>query len=82
MQGFKDLSMEGGRFKQWTDAETNSVILGVENLKQDDEGLYKCILNNGGEEVTHEFNLYVTGKDKAVKTMWYSAHHAAVALFS
>ena len=61
LQGFKDLSMEGGRFKSWTDGATNSAILGVESLKQEDEGLYKCILSNGGEEVEHEFNLYVTG---------------------
>ena len=54
--------MEGGRFKSWTDAETNCAILGVESLKQEDEGLYKCVLTNGGEEVVHEFNLYVTGE--------------------
>ncbi len=60
-KGFKDLSMEGGRFKAWTDADTNSAILGVEGLKQEDEGLYKCIIDNGNGEVEHEFNLYVTG---------------------
>lgn len=62
-QGFKDLTMEGDgtRFKTWTDAETNSAILGVEGLKQEDEGLYKCILDNGNGEVEHEFNIYVTG---------------------
>ena len=34
----------------------------MENLKQEDEGSYKCILNNGGEDVEHEFNIYVTGE--------------------
>ena len=61
-KGFKDLSMEGGRFKSWTDGETNSAILGVESLKQEDEGLYKCIVDNGNGEVEHEFNIYVTGQ--------------------
>ena len=55
--------MEGGRFKAWTDGETNSAILGVESLKQDDEGLYKCVVNNGNGDVEHEFNIYVTGND-------------------
>jgi len=61
-KGFKDLASEGegSRFKTWTDGESGSVILGVENLKQEDEGSYKCILNNGGEDVEHEFNIYVT----------------------
>ena len=64
LQGFKDLSSEGegSRFKTWTDGESGSVILGVENLKQEDEGAYKCILNNGGEDVEHEFSIYVTGE--------------------
>ena len=61
-KGFKDLTMEGGRFKAWTDGATNSAILGVEGLKQEDEGLYKCILDNGNGEVEHEFNVYVTGE--------------------
>ena len=54
--------MEGQRFKTWTDGSTNTVILGIENLKQEDEGSYKCVINNGGGEVEHEFNIYVTGK--------------------
>ena len=54
--------MEGQRFKTWTDGDTNTVVLGIENLKQDDEGAYKCVINNGGGEVAHEFNIYVTGK--------------------
>ena len=61
-KGFKDLSMEGGRFKAWTDQATNCAILGVEGLKQEDEGLYKCIVDNGNGEVEHEFNIYVTGR--------------------
>jgi hypothetical protein len=64
-KGFKDLTLEGSRFKTWTDGLTNSVILGVETLKQEDEGAYKCILNNGNGEVTHEFNVYVTGACQA-----------------
>ncbi len=63
IQGFKDLASEGegSRFKTWTDGETNSAILGIEGLKQEDEGSYKIIVNNGGEDVEHEFNIYVTG---------------------
>ena len=61
-KGFKDLSMEGGRFKQWTDGANNLAILGIEGLKQEDEGAYKCVLNNGNGEVEHEFSVYVTGK--------------------
>ena len=57
-KGFKDLTMEN-RFKTWTDGETNQVILGVEGLKQEDEGGYRCVLNG---EIEHEFSIYVTGK--------------------
>merc|ERR1719273_2348705 len=49
--------MEGGRFKSWTDGNTNQAILGVEGLKQEDEGAYKCVLNG---EIEHEFSVYVT----------------------
>ena len=56
-KGFKDLSMEGGRFKIWTDGATNQAILGVEGLKQEDEGAYRCVLNG---EIEHEFSIYVT----------------------
>ncbi len=58
-KGFKDLSMEGGRFKMWTDGATNQAILGIEGLKQEDEGAYRCVLNG---EIEHEFSVYVTGK--------------------
>ena len=50
--------MEGGRFKAWTDGATNNVVLGLENAKQDDEGAYKCILN---DTIEHEFSIYITG---------------------
>jgi len=76
-KGFKDLSMEGGRFKSWTDGTTGQAILGVETLKQEDEGLYKCVLNNGSGEVEHEFNLYVTGKTAPIVA---SDHVGAVLL--
>jgi len=56
-KGFKDLSMEGGRFKMWTDGATNQAILGIEGLKQEDEGAYRCVLNG---EIEHEFSVYVT----------------------
>ncbi|CAB4056973.1 unnamed protein product [Lepeophtheirus salmonis] len=59
-KGFKDLSMEGGRFKSWTDGSTNSAVLGVEHVKQEDEGSYKCIISNEHGESEHEFNIYVT----------------------
>ena len=58
-KGFKDLSMEGGRFKSWTNGAMNQVVLGIENIKQEDEGAYKCVLNG---TVEHEFSVYVTGK--------------------
>merc|ERR1719411_1326703 len=36
-------------------------ILGVEGLKQEDEGAYRCVLVVDGEEVAeHEFSIYVT----------------------
>ena len=72
-KGFKDLSMEGGRFKQWTDGNTNQAILGVEGLKQEDEGAYKCVLNG---EIEHEFSIYVTGKD------FLSLQHLSAPIFS
>jgi len=56
-KGFKDLSMEGGRFKSWTDGTKNQAVLGIENIKQEDEGAYKCVLNG---TVEHEFSVYVT----------------------
>eukprot|EP00096_Caligus_rogercresseyi_P014915 TRINITY_DN737_c0_g1_i1.p2 TRINITY_DN737_c0_g1~~TRINITY_DN737_c0_g1_i1.p2 ORF type:complete len:893 (-),score=284.60 TRINITY_DN737_c0_g1_i1:6951-9629(-) len=59
-KGFKDLSMEGGRFKAWTDGPSNSAVLGVEHVKQEDEGAYKCIVSNEHGESEHEFNIYVT----------------------
>lgn len=36
-------------------------ILGVEGLKQEDEGAYRCVIDNGAGEVEHEFSIYVTG---------------------
>jgi len=60
-KGFKDLSMEGGRFKSWTDGDSGQAILGVEGLKQEDEGAYRCVLTDGdGNEIEHEFSIYVT----------------------
>ena len=62
-KGFKDLAMEGARFKRWTDGGSGMAILGVEGLKQEDEGAYRCVLVVDGEEVAeHEFSIYVTGK--------------------
>ena len=57
MKGFKDLAMEN-RFKAWTDGNSGQVVLGIENIKQDDEGAYKCVLNG---DIEHEFSVYVTG---------------------
>jgi len=59
-KGFKDLSMEGGRFKSWTDGANNQVVLGIENIKQEDEGAYKCIVTNDKGSSEHEFSVYVT----------------------
>ena len=47
------------RFKRWTDGATGQVVMGIENIKQEDEGAYKCVLNG---EIEHEFSVYVTGK--------------------
>jgi hypothetical protein len=60
-KGFKDLSSDP-RFKVWTDGETGQGILGIESLKQEDEGAYRCCLNGGEENggVEHEFSIYVT----------------------
>ena len=46
------------RFKRWTDGATGQVVMGIENIKQEDEGAYKCVLNG---EIEHEFSVYVTG---------------------
>ena len=35
--------------------------MGVEGLKQEDEGSYKCVISNEHGEATHDFNIYVTG---------------------
>jgi len=59
-KGFKDLKDEGQRFKIWTDGATNQAVLGIEGLKQEDEGAYRCVLDNGNGEVEHEFSVYVT----------------------
>merc|ERR1711884_644999 len=60
MGGFKDLSSDP-RYKIWTDGESNQGILGIDGLKQEDEGAYRCVLNEGQEgEVEHEFSIYVT----------------------
>ena len=48
------------RFKRWTDGATGQVVMGIENIKQEDEGAYKCVLNG---EIEHEFSVYVTGTD-------------------
>ena len=47
-KGFKDLSTDP-RYKIWTDGDNNQAILGIEGLKQEDEGAYRCCIN-GGEE--------------------------------
>ena len=48
------------RFKRWTDGATGQVVMGIENIKQEDEGAYKCVLNG---EIEHEFSVYVTGNE-------------------
>ena len=65
-KGFKDLSSDP-RYKIWTDGESNQGILGIDGLKQEDEGAYRCVLNEGQEgEVEHEFSIYVTGRPKPI----------------
>ena len=66
MKGFKNLSTDP-RYRIWTDGENNQAILGIESLKQEDEGAYRCCINGGEENaaeggVEHEFSIYVTGK--------------------
>lgn len=56
VKGFKDLSEEP-RCKAWQDGKTGQVVLGIQKIKQDDEGAYKCLLNG---EIEHEFSVYVT----------------------
>ena len=51
------------RFKRWTDGATGQVVMGIENIKQEDEGAYKCVLNG---EIEHEFSVYVTGKNHLI----------------
>ena len=69
--------MEGGRMKMWTDGATNTAVLGLENVKQEDEGAYKCILNG---EIEHEFSIYVTGMNffcfdsNVALTIWMEAN--------
>ena len=48
------------RFKRWTDGATGQVVMGIENIKQEDEGAYKCVLNG---DIEHEFSVYVTGNE-------------------
>jgi len=64
MKGFKNLSTDP-RYRIWTDGENNQAILGIESLKQEDEGAYRCCINGGEENaaeggVEHEFSIYVT----------------------
>ena len=69
-KGFKDLSTDP-RYKIWTDGDSNQAILGIEGLKQEDEGAYRCCINGGEENaaeggVEHEFSIYVTGKSSHI----------------
>ena len=64
LKGTTDLSGAGERFKSWTDG--NWAILGLSGVKQEDEGAYKCVLDNGNGEVEHEFSIYVTGKSNFI----------------
>ena len=69
-KGFKDLSTDP-RYKIWTDGDNNQAILGIEGLKQEDEGAYRCCINGGEENaaeggVEHEFSIYVTGKSSYI----------------
>ncbi len=58
LKGSTDLAGAGARFKTYTDG--NYVLLGIDGVKQEDEGAYKCVLDNGNGEVEHEFSVYVT----------------------
>ena len=55
----KDLVTEP-RCKIWTNGP-NTAILGFQKTKQDDEGAYRCEIENEHGMVEHEFSLYVTG---------------------
>jgi len=54
----KDLKTEP-RCKMWTSGP-NTAILGFQKTKQDDEGAYRCEIENEHGMVEHEFSLYVT----------------------
>lgn len=54
--------VEGGRYKIHTDGATNCVTLCIKKTKANDEGVYKCIINNEHGEDSAEMELYVSGK--------------------
>merc|ERR1712089_86606 len=54
----KDLTTEP-RCKTWTNGP-HTAILGFSKTKQEDEGAYRCEIENEHGMVEHEFSLYVT----------------------
>merc|ERR1719447_1242807 len=55
----KDMKTEP-RAAFWTCTDGNKIILGFQKVKQDDEGAYRCEIENEHGMVEHEFSLYVT----------------------
>jgi hypothetical protein len=61
-KGFKDLAMEP-RFRMWTrggTGESNIVILGINQCRQEEEAEYKCVLKNEHGEEEFDFKFFVT----------------------
>lgn len=62
-QGFKDLEMEP-RCKTWTlgspESLENTIILGINQCRPDEEGDYKCTLTNSHGVAEFDFKFFVT----------------------
>lgn len=53
---------EGGRYKIFTDGNSNTVALCIRKAKPQDEGKYKIVAYNEVGEDTQEVSLFVSGK--------------------
>lgn len=55
--------VEGGRFKFFTETETNTISLCIKKAKPNDEGTYKIVISNIHGEDSADLQLYVSGKN-------------------